>query len=161
MSLTDIHYDHILCPVDFSATSRKAFYVAVGQARMHRARLTILHIFEGGSPGSVEDVEADAGRVARMEAGIKRRLDELEADGELTEDDRRRMHFEIGAGKPWVEIVKWAQEGDVDLVVMGTHGHAGLRHILIGSQAERVVRRAPCHVLSVKPDGYRSRVSES
>ena len=54
-------------------------------------------------------------------------------------------------GSPPVEICRIAQERHVDLIVMSTHGHAGLAHLLIGSVAERVVRYAPCSVLIVRP----------
>ena len=76
----------------------------------------------------------------------------------MTDSDRDRITLEIAAGKPWIEIIRHANDNDCDLIIMGTHGHTGLKHIVIGSQAERVVRRAGCHVLCVKPDGYVSTV---
>jgi universal stress protein A len=158
MSTTDqtrVGYRRILCPVDFSECSRKAFYTAVGYARLFQAELDILHVSERTLSGAgYEEVEAEASLVVRLEAGLKRRLDELQADGLVTDADRERMILEIAGGKPYVEILRYAEEREVDLIVMGTHGHAGLRHVLIGSQAERVVRRAACHVLTVKPDGF-------
>ncbi|MGM0574653.1 MAG: universal stress protein [Myxococcota bacterium] len=155
MNSTDIQYSHILAPVDFSETSRKAFYTAVGYARTFRAHLTILHVNERNlAMGGFEDVEEQSATMERLEAGIVRRLDELQADGHVTDDDRERMTLEISAGKPWMEILRFAMDQDVDLIVMGTHGHTGFRRMLIGSQAEKVVRRAGCDVLSVKPAGY-------
>ena len=53
-------------------------------------------------------------------------------------------------GVPFVEIIKAARDKDIDLIVIGTHGRTGLAHMLIGSVAEKVVRKAPCPVLSVK-----------
>ena len=53
-------------------------------------------------------------------------------------------------GKPDTEIMRYAAERDIDLIVMGTHGRTGLAHALMGSVAERVVRRAPCPVLTVR-----------
>jgi universal stress protein A len=150
-----VGYRRILCPVDFSECSRKAFYTAVAYARHFQAELDILHVSERTLSGAgYEEVEAEASLVVRLETGLKRRLDELQADGFVTDEDRERMILEIGGGKPYVEILRYAEERQVDLIVMGTHGHAGLRHVLIGSQAERVVRRAACHVLTVKPDGF-------
>ncbi|MEZ4266013.1 MAG: universal stress protein [Myxococcota bacterium] len=152
---TTVGYRRILCPVDFSECSRKAFYTAVGYARHFQAELDILHVSERTLSGAgYDEVEAEAAQVVRLESGLKRRLDELQADGFVTDADRERMILEIGGGKPYVEILRYAEERQVDLIVMGTHGHAGLRHVLIGSQAERVVRRAACHVLTVKPDGF-------
>lgn len=61
---------------------------------------------------------------------------------------------EIRVGTPFVEIVRYAKSSDVDLIVIGTHGRSGLAHVLLGSTAERVVRKAPCPVLSVRPEGH-------
>jgi nucleotide-binding universal stress UspA family protein len=54
-------------------------------------------------------------------------------------------------GVPFQELIRFAAENDVDLIVMSTHGHTGLKHVLLGSTAERVVRKAPCPVLTIKP----------
>ena len=91
---------------------------------------------------------------ARLEAGLVRRLDELQQDGKIQQDERDRITLEISGGKPWVKIVKYATDHDVDLIIMGTHGRNRLASMLIGSNAERVVRRASCNVLCVRPDGY-------
>lgn len=158
MSMEDqtlVRYRRILCPVDFSECSRKAFYTAVGYARLFQAELDILHVSERTLSGAgYAEIEAEASQVVRLESGLKRRLDELQADGHVTDIDRERMILEIAAGKPYIEILRYAEEREVDLIIMGTHGHSGLRHVLIGSQAERVVRRAHCDILTVKPDGF-------
>jgi nucleotide-binding universal stress UspA family protein len=103
-----------------------------------------------------ETVEGQQEMMDRLEAGLRRRLDELQRDGEVTDADRQRISLEIAGGKPWIEIIRYAIQESCDLIVMGTHGHTGLKHIVIGSQADRVVRRAPCPVLCVKPEGYES-----
>ncbi len=152
---THVHYRRILCPVDFSECSRKAFYNAVGYARHFGAELIILHISERNmAVAGFDKVEDQHERMNRLESGLRRRLDELQTDGQVTDQDRQRMSLEIGGGKPWIEISRYAAEHEIDLIVMGTHGHTGLKQFVIGSQAERVVRRAPCAVLCVKPDGY-------
>ncbi len=145
-----LDYKKILVPIDFSDGSRKAFYVAIKYANTFSADTILLHVREGSS------VERDNEELERLEDGIRRRLNELWAKGGLEEVDRRRITMEIRGGKPWVEIVNFAHEEDVDLIIMGTHGSTGLKSILIGSQAEKVVRRANCHVLAVKPDGFDS-----
>lgn len=53
-----------------------------------------------------------------------------------------------------MEIIDYARENEIDLIVIGTHGRSGLMHILMGSVAERIVRKAPCPVLTVKPEGH-------
>ena len=53
-------------------------------------------------------------------------------------------------GSPFLEIIQYAKENNVDLIVMGTHGHSGLVHVLLGSVTERVVRKAPCPVLTIR-----------
>jgi nucleotide-binding universal stress UspA family protein len=57
----------------------------------------------------------------------------------------------ILSGMPFLEIIRYAKANDVDLIVIGTHGRSGMEHIIFGSTAEKVVRKAPCPVLSVKP----------
>ena len=54
-------------------------------------------------------------------------------------------------GMPFLEIIRYAKANEVDLIVIGTHGRSGMEHIIFGSTAEKVVRKAPCPVLSVKP----------
>ena len=63
---------------------------------------------------------------------------------------RTKVETDIREGKAFVEIIKKAKEDDADLIVMGSHGRSGLSHILIGSVAEKVTRKAPCPVFIVK-----------
>ncbi|MEC9071273.1 MAG: universal stress protein [Myxococcota bacterium] len=155
MNNIEISYKRILCPVDFSETSRKAFYRAVGYSLLFKAELVVLHISERNLvTGGYEEVADEAQDTARLEAGLVRRLDELQEDGKIQQDERDRITLEISGGKPWVKIVKYATDHDVDLIIMGTHGRNRLASMLIGSNAERVVRRASCNVLCVRPDGY-------
>ena len=59
----------------------------------------------------------------------------------------------IVRGRPFVEIIRYAREKKIDIIVVGTHGHSGLTHILMGSVAEKVVRKSPCPVLTIRhPD---------
>ncbi|MEX2352619.1 MAG: universal stress protein, partial [Gammaproteobacteria bacterium] len=55
-------------------------------------------------------------------------------------------------GQPFVEIIRYAKENGIDMIVMGTHGHTGLKHLVLGSVAENVVRKAHCPVLTVHPE---------
>ena len=160
MSKTNIGYKRILCPVDFSECSRRAFYNAVGYARHFSAELVILHVSERNmAVAGFESVEDQHDTMDRLEAGLRRRLDELQSDGQVSDEDRERISLEIAGGKPWVEIIRYANTHEVDLIVMGTHGNDGFKQLVIGSQAERVVRRAGCAVLCVKPEGYVSSIA--
>jgi len=148
----DLNIDRILIPVDFSDTSRKAFYAGLKMASILDADTHLLHVEE--PLHTMNDPVHVSEEVARLEDGVRRRLDELFADGGLETVDRRRVKIEIRGGKPWMEICRYAEENEVGMIVMATHGHTGLKHMLMGSTAERVVRRSPCPVLCVKPDGY-------
>jgi len=147
--------ERILVPIDFSDTSRKAFYIALKLGRQYDAHVDVLHVAEPiVSLDSREDMERQANEVTRIEAGVKRRINDLFEEGGLAEVDRRKVQVEIRAGKPYLEIVKYAYVNDVDLIVLGSHGYTGVKHMLLGSQTEKVVRRAHCMVLTVKPDNY-------
>ncbi len=147
MLTTNLSYGRLLVPVDFSETARKAFYHAVGYAKHFGVPLTVLHVREDEDEG-----EGEAGLLlSELEQSLRKRLDDLEQDQRLSRD---QIDLRVRTGKPWLEILRCAVELDVDLIIMGTHGHTGFKHIFMGSQCERVVRRAPCDVLVVKPDGY-------
>ena len=161
MRKTDVDYNKILCPVDFSDCSRKAFYAAIGYARRFQAELVILHVVERNmSRAGFEAVEDQHLVMSKLEDGLVRRLDELEENGELETADRDRTTLEIAGGRPWVQILHHAVELETDLIVMGTHGHTGIKHLVMGSQAERVMRKAPCPVLFVKPSGFEPKLPE-
>ncbi len=140
----------ICCPIDFSDASRAAMEVAIDLARRFGARLTLLHAYP--VPGYTFP---DGSVVASP-----RMLQELAEQATRHLGDWQRQAQERGApdvdihtavGEPAAEIVAWAKEQKVDLLVLGTHGRTGLEHALMGSIAERVVRRAHCPVLTVRP----------
>ena len=70
----------------------------------------------------------------------------------VTDEERRTLRVETAlvAGNPFLEIIRYAKANDVDLIVMGTHGRGAIAHILLGSVAEKVVRKSPCPVLTVR-----------
>ena len=55
---------------------------------------------------------------------------------------------------PFVEIIRYAKENAIDMIVMGTHGYSGVKHLILGSVAENVVRKAPCPVLTIRPENH-------
>ena len=151
----ELKYSKVLVPIDFSDTSRKAFYVALKYAKVFDADTYVLHVLEPlDTFDTTAKVEAHSEQVARVEEGVKRRVNDLFERAGLAEVDRRRVHIIIRAGKPWKEILATAAEKGAGLIVMGSHGQTSFKDVIIGSTTERVVRKAPCHVLCVKPDDY-------
>ena len=91
-----------------------------------------------------------AGAAMEIESAFKKQLDDRVATLKVKSNNVSGI---FAAGLPFMEIIKAAKEQKADMIVMGTHGRTGLEHVLMGSVAEKVVRRAPCPVLTVKhPD---------
>lgn len=136
----DIHT--ILVPTDYSASSMQAIDVAKSLAREHRAKIVLLHILEPVP-------EAGAGLLAYSfedshveEARLK--LEEIDGDPAIV------VERKLLRGVVVDQILQTASELHADIIVMGTHGRRWLTHLLMGSVAEGVVRRAECPVLTVK-----------
>mgnify|MGYP000867237941 FL=1 len=147
--------ERILIPIDFSDTSRRAFYIGLKLARQYDAHVDVLHVVEPiASFDTGEDMERQASEMDRIQAGVRRRVNELFDEGGLAEVDRRKVDIEIRAGKPYLEICRFAWEKGAELIVLGSHGYTGVKHMLLGSQTEKVVRRAHCMVLTIKPENY-------
>jgi nucleotide-binding universal stress UspA family protein len=134
----------ILVPTDFSKTSQTALLYGVALARPFKARLHLLHVPE--LPSTYADGVYPLGLFETMQRATHERL-----RAQLTERERRELKPEraMRLGAPSDEIVDYALERDIDLIVMGTHGRQGVARMLVGSVAEKVVRRAPCSVLTV------------
>ena len=134
----------ILVPVDFSETSEAALKYGVALARAFGSQLYLLHVPE--HPGEAAEAEYPIGLFETMQTAAHDRLGHL-----LTEEETRELHpvYKMHIGTPCEEIVSFAREREIDLIVMGTHGRTGIARVLIGSVAEKVVRKAPCPVLTV------------
>jgi nucleotide-binding universal stress UspA family protein len=143
-------WKRICCPIDFSDASRAAMEVAADLARRTGAELWLLHAYP--VPGYTfpdGSVVASPKMLQDLADGAQRHLDEWRAAAEGLGAPRVETAKE--AGEPAAEIVAFARERGVDLLVLGTHGRTGLEHALMGSIAERVVRKAHCPVLTVRP----------
>ena len=142
-------YERILVPVDFSEPCKNAVRYAVSLGRIYGAELDLLHVVEGWiHPAfyttwdkSILDFMPDI-KSRTVEA-----IDEFVADFEL---DALNVKKYVVEGKPHAHIVDFAEERNADLIVIATRGLGAIDHFLLGSTAEKVVRRAPCPVLSVK-----------
>jgi nucleotide-binding universal stress UspA family protein len=143
-----MRYAKILCPVDFSDVSHEALVAAADIARSNDALLEIVHIFElslFAFPQITIRPDIAEEMINKGRANLARWAKEAEGLGV------RRVESSQPEGVPWDAIIRLARDHQADLVVMGTHGRTGVRHALIGSVAERVVRHAPCPVLVVRP----------
>jgi nucleotide-binding universal stress UspA family protein len=145
-----IRLTKVLVPTDFSEPSAKAVAYGEELARRFGASLHVLHAVEEplaqgwdayGFPGLLPE------RRAEMLADAQRRLEEAVPP---VERDRQATELVTCLGEPHREIVRFANERGIDLIVMGTHGRGGMAHLLLGSVAEKVVRTAPCPVLTVR-----------
>lgn len=138
----------ILCPVDFSAGSRQALETAAQLAKEAGAALVLVHAWQPTQWAAAE-VQLAAGVVQDM---LDTEHAELARWRELASDLRGGpVEVQFLTGAPWDQIVAAARaDRTIDLVVMGTHGRTGLKHVLLGSVAEKVVRHAPCAVLVVR-----------
>jgi len=134
-------FNKILCPVDFDQNSLLALRLAAELAQERKATLHLLHVVEI-PPGP--EVALPFGK---MEAAARSRLEKI-ARQEL--DAGASYQVEVMMGDPGVEILQLAKRLHANLIVMATHGRKGLRRLVLGSVAERVVREAPCPVLTVK-----------
>lgn len=138
----------ILVPIDFSASSLKAMTYAVPFARRFGGKLVLLHVVE---PIATPDFAAAfplALSNDQMKANASRQLrrlgEQLEVEPELIDSLIVRL------GRSYHEITETARAMAVDMIIISTHGHTGLKHVLFGSTTERVVRHAPCPVLVVR-----------
>ena len=143
-------FKRILCATDFSDTAEAAWDLACELARLHRAELLLAHVFVELPLYSMAEVPGPA--VAQVweeqRAWVQRALDERVAAAGTTGLDVRSV---LKTGSPATANTDTAAEEGSDLIVIGTHGRTGLNRLVIGSVAERVVRSAPCPVLTVKP----------
>lgn len=137
---------HILVPVDFSETTRLAVDYALEVNARFSAKLTLLHVQK---PPIVPGTELGfnyAEYLQHLSATAADRLKELAASLPAS----CHAQTQVLDGIPWDCIVQYAADHKVDLIVMPTHGRSGLKHLLLGSTAERVVRHAHCPVLVVR-----------
>jgi nucleotide-binding universal stress UspA family protein len=140
----------ILVPTDFSEASQSALEYAKGLAAAFGSTVHVVHV--------MEDLLAHAWSAEVYVASMPNLREEIEKEAQerlaamLTDDDRTRFRAMtvIVAGNPFLEIVRYAKANAVDLIVMGTHGRGPIAHMLLGSVAEKVVRKSPCPVLTVR-----------
>jgi nucleotide-binding universal stress UspA family protein len=154
-----VEFAHILCPTDLSDPSVRPLTYAAALARWSSARLTALHVVPTFDPMSVRSTEIAGAMhtvypVSRDEV-IQQLTQVTQAAGAADGD----LVLATEAGDPAATIIDQAVAIPADLVVMGTHGRSGFERMMLGSVAEKVLRKAPCpvmmippHVTAVRPD---------
>jgi nucleotide-binding universal stress UspA family protein len=146
---------HLLAPTDFSECSKDAVSYALELAQKFGAKLSLLHVVEP-PPYSIE------GPVPSTVGGNLLHDLERQATAELAQVLPQAQVAEIEVtryvviGSPFRKIIETTEAEEVDLIVMATHGRTGLSHLVMGSVAERVVRTAPCPVLTIRPSAEKA-----
>jgi len=145
-----LEWKKILCPVDFSDASRSALQVASELARRFGGEVTVFHAYP--LPGYT----LPEGTVLPATGMLQELAEQTDAllvrwKAEALADGAPQVSTAKSVGEPAAEIVAAAEDGKYDAIVVGTHGRTGLAHVLLGSVAERVVRRAPMPVVTVRP----------
>jgi nucleotide-binding universal stress UspA family protein len=147
-------FKKILFCTDFSENAHWAFTYALKLARTFQSKLLILHVTPEPIHPEQLTIYLSEERLEELKASQKKELDK-----NFTVDYLQKMegfkdyHLVVVEGEPFYEIIQLARKESVDLIVMGTHGRTGLDHVLFGSTAERVVRKAPCPVLTIRLPG--------
>jgi nucleotide-binding universal stress UspA family protein len=141
----------ILVPVDFSAPSDRALRYATTLADRFGATIELLHVVEDPFVSGAWNAEVYVPNVAELlNRLIVTAREQLEESKALVADKGIGVDTTVITGRPAQSIVDHAATERFDLIVLGTHGRTGLSHALLGSVAERVVRKAPCPVLTVR-----------
>lgn len=145
------HIRKILIPFDFSETAELAIEHAVFMAKLHKADIILLHIIESYSFASA--ITSAFGKSQsefedKMESTAKDKLQQLTE--KLHHDSGMKVTHITEKGKIYKKIVSIAEENQVDIIIMGTHGVSGFQDFLVGSNTYRVVISAPCPVISVQ-----------
>ncbi|HEU4581401.1 MAG TPA: universal stress protein [Polyangiaceae bacterium] len=142
-------FQKILVPVDFSVHSSFALRTAADLARRFNGSITILHVHDPlpyALPGDLQPISKE--QHGQLRAEIEKELAALRVRAET--GGASSVETLVTEGPPAEEIVRCAERGAFDLIVIGTHGRRGFQRMLLGSVAERVTRLAACPVLSIR-----------
>lgn len=139
----------ILFPTDFSEHAEHAWSYALTFAQEFGAEVYLLHVVTP-PPRLAEAYSVNFDPQKMVQAFIAEANAAMDQQVEAAKARGLIFHREVLVGVDFREIIDYAKKQDIDLIVMGTHGRTGLAHALLGSVAEKVVRKAPCPVLTVK-----------
>lgn len=150
-----IQLKKILVPTDFSEFSAPALKYGAAIAARFDSQLHLLHVCP--DPAMLMPEAAGLGAAGVIDQSDQWEIKAREQLQDLPEDgweNSRDVVRSVATGSAYYEIIAYARQQDIDLIVLGTHGRSGFSHLLMGSVAENVVRKSPCPVLTVKPDGH-------
>jgi nucleotide-binding universal stress UspA family protein len=144
----------ILLATDFSEYSQEARDFACTLADRFDVELHVLYVFEEPIPTQPVPGMAFPPADSYLEELKNLRAKQLKEVIDAAWERSHRVVRATAQGVPFVEIIRYAREHEIDLIVLGTHGRTGLAHALLGSVAEKVVRKASCAVLTVRPSEF-------
>ncbi len=139
----------ILVPIDFSDYSKSSLKYALNFVKQFNAELILIYVVEP----VIYPPDFSMGQIAIPSVDLdldKRAIEELDKLAQKEIPKEIKVKTIVKTGKPFIEIIETASEVDVDLIIIATHGHTGVEHLLFGSTAEKVVRKAPCPVLTLR-----------
>ncbi len=142
-------FKKILCPLDFSEFTDEIVDYAVSIAGKYGAELHFLHVIPNLNYYTPYESFLTPENLIALESSIETEVGK-DFDKIMKKIDMPVKKV-IKSGAPFVEIIEYVKAESMDLIVMGTHGRSGIEHILIGSVAEKVVRKSPCPVLTIRP----------
>jgi nucleotide-binding universal stress UspA family protein len=142
-------FKSILFATDFSAGSDFAFKAALSMARKYDGHLVVLHVIN--EPVDLRGFYVPHISFDKLEEEIEQGANKLmEKFCRTHMGDFENFEAQVCPGIPYEEIIKRAEESSCDLIVLGTHGRSGLDHVLFGSTAEKVVRKSPVPVMTIR-----------
>ena len=148
-----MNINKILYPTDFSEYSIAALPYAVGLSEQNKSEFHCLHVVDVESEEFIRHgyviplVSLPDISESEIMRSAQKQLDEFVSENMA---EAQPLVKKVIRGKPFVEIIRYARDNSIDLIVMGTHGRSALASILLGSVTEKVVRKAPCPVLTVR-----------
>lgn len=148
---SSVDFDHILVPIDFSEYSQRALKVGVQWAELYNATIHCIHVVQREIHPAF--YAAGISSILELDHEVEKRIkDKMEQLIDSLNIPTKKVKFIIKEGKPVNEILQYAEQNSIDLIVMGTHGLTGLDYILMGSTAEKIVRHARVPVLTIKKE---------
>lgn len=143
-----IKIEKILYPTDFSEYADHARDYVVEMAKKFGAKVIVVHVLATPAYAVSYEIAIDVNTLREeLQKAAEKRMAEVQAKFTADGIDVETV-IDVGAG--FVEIVRIARKRDIDMIIMATHGWGGVKHLLLGSTAEKVVRKAPCPVLTIR-----------